>query len=101
MLKNRPSVLAKVPVEVPVDAGAVDVFDEVLDVLDVVVGLDTLELPDVTNPILKVCSVEGREETTDVALVVVVNTVDDVVFTDVELVELVAVAEAVPGTHCP
>lgn len=89
MLKKSPSVVAKVPVEVPVDAGAVEVFDEVAIV----------ELPDVTNPILEVCSVEGRKETTDDTLVF------EVVCTDDELValvfdELVVVAAAVPGTHC-
>jgi hypothetical protein len=98
MLKKSPSVVAKVPLaEVPVDTGAEDVFDEVAIV----------ELPDVTNPILEVCSVEGRKETTDDALVFEVVCTDDeavvVVFTELVALtadELAVVAEAVPGTHC-
>lgn len=108
MLNKRPSVLAKLPVgEVPVEEGAEDVFDEVLDVLEVVVRV---ALPDVINLNLEVYSVYGCKETTDDVLdfeVVVVGFTDELlelVFETVVVVftedKVVAVAEAVPGTHC-
>lgn len=94
MLNKSPSVLAKLPVDVPVDAGALDVFDEVLDALDddFVVAVELLAPADVRTCTLEVCSDEGSKETTDDALVVF-----NVVAVDVERVVL---AEALPGTHC-